>query len=83
MFGILSNTQDIYNKDNCNYGRLLNNSEFIGITITFEDHIYYQIENSYNKKDKKNFIDLCNYYKNMKFTKYLDLINKYISNYQD
>ena len=83
MFGILSSNQDTYDKNNCNYGRLLNNPEFIGISATFEDHIYYLIEKSYNKKDKKNFIDLCNYYKNMKFIKYLDLINKYISNYKD
>ena len=83
MFGKINNQKNINLNDNDNYGKILNNPNFIAISCEIsEDYLFNLIKIYYNNKTKDNLLKSCYQYKNYKYEKYLDIIDKYIQEYK-
>ena len=83
MFGTINNEQNIILNDNDNLVKLLNNPKFIAVSAQIsEENLFILIHTYYNNKAKDNLLKSCYQYKNYKYKKYLDIIDKYIEEYK-
>ncbi len=81
MFGKINNEQNIINAGN--YGKLLNNPKFIGISNPISEEVLFKlIKQYYDNKNKELLLRASEVYQKHEYKKYLDTIIKYNNEYK-